>query len=789
MKVNLLSICIALVSFNATSDDNLNDLFDLSLEQLLAIELSTGSLKKTGAKESASAVTLIRKEQIKYSSAKNLTSLLEQYVPGLLVMAHSEGDKIGLRGHIAAENYKLLLLVNGKNVTNVVYEGAITEIDQWELHDIEQVEVIRGPGSVTYGSGAIAGVINIITKSAQSKQPKFELNLSGNSAYQNRGGSLQYNDNIGNIDLYSFLSYRKTEGYENPNYFVLGFQENSDLRYLGKKESNTYSPQDYLSDTFSRPQIKAHIDLNYGDNINFWARYTQSGQSHHFVTKTPVLNGGIEQIVNGRQVGLRSFISSVNHDYEITDTSSFANSLTYNNQEYIRWNKQNTDAEWESPDNIKDYAFSQERITASSLYHYSGIENLTIITGFEYTHIEAGAPWHKNKDHLWIREGVHLISDFNTSVYTQNLSLNGRPTEDRSVAIGSGIAMYNMTHLLETTFKFSKHHQVRFSHRYDKPNISDAMYSPRLSLISHLDDDNTIVVTAQRALRMMPLRAQYLVDTNNIQTSGSEHESIDGVELSVLNQSIDNTSLNASVFYNDINAVGYTGSELQFLSDFSLIGLDVELNYKYQNIDFIINHAYLNAFNVKMNESLKTGRNRNNISFSDYFYQTRSDIPLTLEGYGSGLNNIPENITKLILTAKFLDNTLVAQVNSQIYWHYNGSYDEMRMYQHAYDTFDVESLSEQDQTIFANQQREFENERRLLDANDAYKLDYSLNMSLTYHWLYNDNINMNMSFYIDNITNAKKTYYVSTGSSGPIPDRLKYLEQPTTIGINISFSY
>jgi deferrochelatase/peroxidase EfeB len=94
-----------------------------------------------------------------------------------------------------------------------------------------------------------------------------------------------------------------------------------------------------------------------------------------------------------------------------------------------------------------------------------------------------------------------------------------------------------------------------------------------------------------------------------------------------------------------------------------------------------------------MNDTLKTGVIRNNISFSDYFYRTRSDVPLLLEGYGDGLYNIHENITKLIFTAKLLNNKLVAQTNAQVYWDSQGSYDEMRMYQRAYDESDSNSLT------------------------------------------------------------------------------------------------
>ncbi|WP_111978909.1 TonB-dependent receptor plug domain-containing protein [Algibacillus agarilyticus] len=784
-----LSLFFLAMPLNAVSAENANDIFQMSLEELMTIKISTSSLSKSNFKGTASAVTLIRQEQIIYSPAKNLTALLEQYVPGLLVMAHSEGDKIGLRGHIAAENYKLLLLVNGKNITNMVYEGAITELDQWDLHDIEKIEVVRGPGSVTYGSGAIAGVINIITKSANDQAPHFNVNLSANDSYRSKGGSIQFKKTWDELSLYSFLSHRESDGLKNPDYFVLGYQENTDNRYLGQRPNDTLPAQDYLADTFSRPQIKAHFDLNYGENLNAWLRYTQSGQSHHFTNKNIVQANGNQERQNRRQVGLRSFIASVNHNYDLNASLNISNAFTYDNQEYIRWNHISNQSEWQHPNNIKDYAFSQERFTANSLFKYTGWAQFDVVTGIEYTKTLVRSPWHKSDDHIWIREGANLISNLNTSVYTQGASATPRLNESNSIEIGKGITTETYTHLLEASYKISDVNKITYSHRIDSPDIASTMYSPRLAWVNQLDSDNTLVVIAQRALRMMPLRAQHVYNLQNQGSRNTDHESIDGVEVSLNSKLLANTSINVRGYYNDIHAIGFTGGDLQFLSDYQLFGIDVELNYKKDNIDFVLNHAYIKPLDVEMNEALKNGSNKNNISFSDYNYQSRGDIPLSLESYGDGLNNIPENVTKLIVTAKFLDNTVVAQLSSQLYWGYDGSYDEMHMYQNAYDNVDTSTLSAQEHIIFQEQKRIFENERRLLDNNDAYKFDYNVNMSLTYHWQLDNDRLINWSLFIDNITRSKKLYYVSTGSSHAIPERLKYLEQPTTVGVNVSYSY
>ena len=117
MKVNLVTPVVKVLAVMVSAypalllaeDEVQRDLFAMSLKELMQVTYSTGSLSGTSIKKSPAAITVIHREQIQLSNARNLAILIEQYVPGLVVLAHSQGDKIGMRGHIAAENYKLYL--------------------------------------------------------------------------------------------------------------------------------------------------------------------------------------------------------------------------------------------------------------------------------------------------------------------------------------------------------------------------------------------------------------------------------------------------------------------------------------------------------------------------------------------------------------------------------------------------------------------------------------------------------------------------------------------------------
>jgi len=764
------------------------DVYSLSLKELIELNVSTGSLFEYSGKESPAGVTIISREKIEVSSAKNLAHLLEQHVPGMLLMSHSEGDKIGLRGQIAAENYKLLLLINGKNITNYVYEGVITEIDQWELGDIERIEVVSGPGSVTYGTGAIAGVINIITKTAKDNLPSFSVGLPKNYTYRSSGINLQYSDTFKELGVFAFLSFRETDGLDSPDYYSQKPIEATDIRYIGKGVTANAEPQDYLADSFGRPQVKAHIGLNYGDNFSSWLRYTQSGQTHSFREKAYRTDGlgNPLKAVNGRNLETSSLALSAEYKVQISDKASLTSSLTLDSQEYIRYGFKNPQFNEDSTNNILDYAFSQDRVAGTFLYDYRYSDALKAVIGYEYSAIKVGAPWGEGGDHLWINEGDHIINDADSSVYLQDLSLNGRPPQDKLIEVGSSLTFETHSHLLETHYKLSDSQNIIYAHRLDYPDISKTMFSPRLSLVSKIDQDNTVVSTIQRAQRMMPLRAQYLSDRNG---DNSKHETLDSVEVSYTTTRFNNTAIDVRAYYNDLSAVGFTGENLEFLSDVELFGLELSATYKKNNIEITANHSYLNPLDVKMNDDLKTGSARNNISYADYFYYTSSSVPVLLEGYGDSLNNWPTNITKLLFTQSFMNNRLKLHLDAQIYWEFDGSYDEARMYQEAYDNFDTSSLSALELAVFEQDKVEFERERELLDDEDAFELDYNLNASVSYLWSVNKNTDISIKLYAENILNSSRRYNVSTGSRRYYPERLEFLENPEVYGLSLQINY
>ncbi|MBR5998114.1 MAG: TonB-dependent receptor [Deltaproteobacteria bacterium] len=125
-----------------------------------------------------SSVTVITAEQVRHSGARTVGEVLED-VPGVQIMNDgSQGLKrVRIRGEDA---FRTLVLIDGQKISEQKsMSGSPLLID---ASRIERVEVIKGPASVLYGSDAIGGVINVITKKGGKKPVEGEAFVGYNGA-------------------------------------------------------------------------------------------------------------------------------------------------------------------------------------------------------------------------------------------------------------------------------------------------------------------------------------------------------------------------------------------------------------------------------------------------------------------------------------------------------------------------------------------------------------------------------------------------------------------------------
>lgn len=148
---------------------------DLSLSDLLNIKLQTGSFLELDLAKSPLSMTIIDREKIDLAGANNMTELLEIYVPGFQYMYNKWNGIIwGMRGVANDRNAKFIVLVNGHKMNTEARDGFFSETTMGLFGDVERIEVLRGPAGLVYGSGAIAGVINVVTRDVVKSGAELE---------------------------------------------------------------------------------------------------------------------------------------------------------------------------------------------------------------------------------------------------------------------------------------------------------------------------------------------------------------------------------------------------------------------------------------------------------------------------------------------------------------------------------------------------------------------------------------------------------------------------------------
>ena len=155
-SVVLLWVVIFLLSWSPqaagqedeSSEDNL---IELSLDELLNVEIMSVAKKSQKRTEAAAAIYVLTEEDIRRSGATNIPDLLRT-VPGLSV-ARIDANKwsVTSRGSAGRVANKLLVLIDGRSIYTPFFSGVYWEANDVMLEDVARIEIIRGPGGTLWG--------------------------------------------------------------------------------------------------------------------------------------------------------------------------------------------------------------------------------------------------------------------------------------------------------------------------------------------------------------------------------------------------------------------------------------------------------------------------------------------------------------------------------------------------------------------------------------------------------------------------------------------------------------
>jgi iron complex outermembrane receptor protein len=185
-----------------------------SLEELLKTDITSVSKKEKQLFDTPAAVYVVTREEIRASGARNIPDAL-RLAPGMEVaQINASTWDVGIRGFDERFSNKVLVMVDGRSLYSPIFGGIYWDSLDLVMDDIDRIEVIRGPGGSLWGTNAVNGTINIITRSSQATQGALLTEESGSetpvSVTARYGGQLgkagtyrvfsKYTDRFGNQD-------------------------------------------------------------------------------------------------------------------------------------------------------------------------------------------------------------------------------------------------------------------------------------------------------------------------------------------------------------------------------------------------------------------------------------------------------------------------------------------------------------------------------------------------------------------------------------------------------------
>lgn len=259
----------------------------------------TASSQAVDIKEAPASISVITREDIEKQPVGSLAELLSK-VPGVTggISPSGEGSKIKLRG--LPDNYTLIL-VDGKRIgssRDTNYRPDLGRQDlNWITPDmIERIEVVRGPMSSLYGSDAMGGVINIITKKIPNEWGgNVTLNYTQPTTSSDLGTSLQTGV-LAAGPLTDTLGLRLTAGVT---------EREADKKYLAGSGTTGSQDQNYNAMLHYQPTDKQSVSFEVGHSI-------QKNEEGSRINPTT----GIEQTTSWGANELKHNAYSISHDGE-----------------------------------------------------------------------------------------------------------------------------------------------------------------------------------------------------------------------------------------------------------------------------------------------------------------------------------------------------------------------------------------------------------------------------------------------------------------------------------------
>ncbi len=385
--INLLIFSFVL-SNNAYSEDDtttFNQLIDKSFEELLKTKVVTASKFSQDLRESPSTVSIITAREISQFGANNLYEVLERatsvFATGSFFFPQ---NVISMRGDLQSHSDNhVLILLNGR-LLRESYSGGVNFpiYTSFPLNIINRLEIIRGPGSVLYGTNAFSGVINIVTQNVSANNSSVKATV-GSLGTQGLNYSQSYTDD--SVEVLASLSVFNEDGWNFASY----------------DQNGLFDEKDYGEDN-----VSFFTDIR-ASKYRFQLFYADSEQD--FMGASANWSG--EPPINERLMQGTRLFGDLGYETSVNEKSDLKINLSYTAMSFDHYN----------------YKAKSKDLFAEVLYEYRFSDKVNWINGLTY--------WHQDVDSIG-RRNAAPVNAF-TSVWLEYYSqLAVSLTDDLSITAG-----------------------------------------------------------------------------------------------------------------------------------------------------------------------------------------------------------------------------------------------------------------------------------------------------------------------------------------------------------------
>lgn len=714
-----------------------NNLFDLSLEELMGLDVlaETGTFLDVEMKMLPYSVTIIKEKDIENSGARHMSELLEIYVPGFQYMYNKWNGAIwGMRGVAADRNTKFIYLINGHKMNQESRDGATSELTLGLLGDIERIEVIRGPAGVVYGSGAIAGVVNVVTKDFKGEKDYTNTNVSAHTWRMRTGGASAeimldrvLNDGAGNINISAGILTSDGTGNEVPRIYGKASWPYPNWR--------TDIPQDGVPSTGSAwktdKNMRFGLKLNYG-RFTFYSRLTHQEQfaSGLFpIDAWPDYPRELDSTASPRMVdgdlqepdGFYGAIRSYGNNRKIYKTDNLFSQLIYKqpiggsqlrielaidqvanrivSEDLPQYNQLSaTDRGskvWEE--------YGENRFTTDVRYILNSLDRFKFSAGYQFKIFDIGNGLAGTNSY----EESAIIPVIDNATYFDNaIYAEGRYAilHNLFLHLGARYELHTMTQkyggvftpLLAMNYIMAEDHVIKFTYQEAANNGSADNYQYNHNNYNRNGD----VISNEYVYEIDDVRpgvsSNIILPVTDDELKSLKPERSQSIELSTVHQ-FTNRWFGASSFsYNHIENL-FVWNQTLFRNlnggEYNFVNLDFELRYSNDVVNIGLNHTIQKVVNTDLNQALTTevpvfsGYDSTVTAGGDVYYQpqvvqaadgsdsTRKEsLNYIKDGItldGNNFLNLACNTTKLFMDVNFL-KVFTFHTDFRIFWGLKG---------------------------------------------------------------------------------------------------------------------